>query len=74
MKFLEERRKAKAGSADHGISTDSVGNTNPPSKPTAQNSWRFQSGVGVLGTYTGFRHVTNGTHVELWHGALSISV
>lgn len=69
LKFLEERKKAKA------LATDvSVSGTSAQGMPASSVSsvWRYLNGDGALGTYTALRNVRFGTVIELWHGNSTI--
>jgi hypothetical protein len=70
LKFLEERKKAKALAAGEAptapVAVEAI--SSDPKRPTAQNSWKYLVGNGALGIYTVLGHIQFGTVVELWHG------
>ena len=68
LKFLEERKKAKAN-GDAAASSAAPAPETKDSVPNVQSSWRYLVGDGTLGTYTVFRHCQYGSIIELWQGA-----
>jgi hypothetical protein len=69
LKFLEERKKAKAMASGDSLTAPGPAEATSSDSRTAQNAWKFIVGNGTLGVYTVLRHIQYGTIVEMWHGA-----